>query len=192
MTIKEFIENNVAKGSKTTVLAVTEPKMNKRGNDYYGRVKKYTVYNGVTLGAKYESKVEGAMERSGSTESNFVVGALKGTHYLNDFFNESDREEGKLYLKLQWTAKEKSDGDFSTKSVFYVDGREATEEEIKVFTTFMPKPRVASTQLESGVSLENAVSYRNIKVENIVAVKYGENAWTNDEIDSYGTDKVLL
>lgn len=135
----------------------TEPKMNKRGNPYYGRVTKHTAYIGVKFGADYTEEVKKRLAEEGKkTEFTAKPSPYK---YFNEYFDCIGEQ---LYLRL---ILEK---DVDIKSIYEVGNRPATKEEIEVIKAFMPTKK--SNADYQGLSEENEVKMRRVKIENVVAV----------------------
>ena len=98
-TISEFV-NNVARGTfGITLIAVTEPKMNKKGNPFFGRVQKATYMSNVALGYDYENVVNARLERKGET-ADYVAEKPKGKNWdIFPFILKSDKDESIKYLR---------------------------------------------------------------------------------------------
>lgn len=139
-----------------------EAKMNKRNNPLYGRVTKHTCYLGVSFGANYSAEVNKRRIAEGK-EGDFK--AQKSIYEdVNKYFV---RKGEQLYLRLIL------DKDVKSRSIFEVDGRPATEEEVATIKAFMPTKSAPKNQ---GLSEGNEVQYRVVKIENIVAVGNHEGA----------------
>lgn len=147
----------------------TEPKMKKTDNPYLGRVKKHTAYIGVDFGANYTEEVNKRRLEEGKAAD---FQAKKSPYeYVNEYFV---RKGDQLYLQILMQK------DVKVKSLYEVDERPATEEEVKEIGTFMYSHGKATNQ---GLNDENVVEMRVVKIENIVAV--GGHTWAKDACGEY-------
>lgn len=147
------------------VVTLTEPAMNKGGcngvapNTMLGRVHKLTTYYNMLLGNNYQNTVNSRRISEGK-EANFVAQAQRGTHWFDAFFNESDKELGKYYLKMGYR-RSGSKSSF----VYLVDGRVATEEEVATIEYYLQKKSDNKSQ-----GLDNPYKYFTTKSENVLYV----------------------
>ena len=163
----EIISANLRAGQfGYTITTATEPKMNKTGNPFYGRVQKISVYENAMLGCSYENIVNNRREAEGNT-ADFEAQAPKGKLIFNKFFYQSLKDESIFYLKIIFYKKQTS-----VKSSYLVDGRAATDDEIKAFEVFMPKPSSSATH--QGLEPENEVKIVAPKIENVLLIKQGD------------------
>ena len=159
-TISDILRTNEV----VDIEIATEPKMNKRGNPYYGRVTKHTAYIGVEFGKSYSEEINKRRLAEGKT-ADFV--AQKSPYEsVNEFFV---RKGEQLYLQFL----PKKDGE--TKTIYEVDGRPATECEVNEFKAFFPKSGWGANQ---GLEKGNEVPIRVVKIENIIAV--GGKTWAKE------------
>jgi len=147
------------------VTVMTEPKMNKTGNQFYGRVRKVTDYFNIQLGTDYANTINNRLEKQGE-EGNYVAEKAKGMHRYNDYFMQSDKDENQFYLNIIFNKAESH-----TETAWMVDGRLATEEEIKEFTAFIPKSSPCKKQEDAG--LEKQVEIRRPKLQNVIKITLG-------------------
>jgi hypothetical protein len=142
----------------------TEPKMNKRGNPFYGRVRKHTAYLSLDFGANYTEEVNKELLAEGK-EANFQA---KESPYerVNEYFV---RKGNQLYLQIVLPKG------YQSKSIYELDDRPATEQEIKEFTAFFTKSGKSTRQ---GVDKGREVDMRRVKIENIIAI--GGATWARE------------
>lgn len=166
MTKDEFISfmENVRGGSHTyaSMISDTEPKMNKRGNPFYGRVRKLSKWsfgcntNPKTKGdnLRDEKGLEGEYEpqktyiESYNGRDNYVVGVKSDNpaiKYLRVYTNPNSNE--------------------STFSEYYIDGVKATPFQMEQLKTFIKKSTKGSNNL--GVKGDEAFGIFNVMVENV-------------------------
>ena len=165
-TLIDFV-GTINKGTfGTTLIAVTEPKMNKRGNALYGRVHKATCMVNVALGYSYENTVNNRLAREGK-ENDFESQKPFGKSWvvgLENILLVSDKNAEQYYLRTTMLPNTNS------KSVYLVDGRRATEEEVEIIKTFLVKSSKPSNQ---GLSEEHSVIVRDYKLEGVLALTQG-------------------
>lgn len=163
-----IITNECKKGVfGVSVVTNTEPKMNKRGNDLFGRVRKVSVYTNAVLGVSYENAVNGRLERKGEV-ADYQSQKAFGRTYYNAFFDRSDKDESVFYLKIGMRANT------TIKSTYYVDGRTATAEEMEIIKSFMPqRPDTCKKQEVAGLDAQEQFKVVAPKLENVVRIEFG-------------------
>lgn len=134
----------------------TDPKMNKRNNPYYGRVKKHTAYIGISFD-NYAEEVN--TRRTEEGKDNGFIPKPSIYNRVNKYFVQKGEQ---LYIQFLFTK------DCKIKTIWYVDDRPATTNEIDEFKAFMPQPK--GNAAHQGLDTENEVKVRVVKLENIVAV----------------------
>ena len=171
-SVAEFC-GNIARGTfGISVIALTEPKMNKRGNPFYGRVHKASCLNNVALGYDYENVVNAKLERKGLV-ADFKAEKPKGKNWdMFPFLLQSDKDSSVKYLRC--TMRKNT----TSKSVYLLDGKVVSDNnvlaEIKSWITtssYSPK------QAESGLEEEEQVVVKDYKVEGIIALTQGEKVY---------------
>jgi hypothetical protein len=162
------------------ILAVTEFKMNKRNNPYYGRVRKAAYRTNVMLGANYQNVVNAHLQRSG-IDNVFVAQAPKGMHHVNEFILQSDKNPDKYYLRVTERKNEYKD------YFLLLDGVEVTDENvIKEIWSFAPeRPKETATQTEVGLAAEEQVKVCNFAIENIVAMWQGDKGYFGEGAEEF-------
>ena len=168
--IFSFVANNIVRNSFGCVLVTeTQPKMNKRGNDLYGRVTKRTTSINVALGRDYENRINKDLERNGLAPM-FHVERPSGRHVCDKqmFFEQSDTDADKFYLRVMYNPNSK------VTTEWFVDGRAATDAEIEIIKSFLPKAAPSAKQMACGLSAEKTETFRSYLTTSIVSIKQGE------------------
>lgn len=174
-SVNEFC-NNINKGTfGISLVAVTEPKMNKKGNPFFGRVKKATYITNVALGYTYENVVNNRLDRKG-LESNFESEKPKGKSWLEfPYLLVSDKDNTQQYLRTTMRKNSKID------NIYLLDGKIVNDLDIiNQIKQWLPKPSTSAKQETFGLAEEEQVIVRDFKVENIVSLMQGEKKYTND------------
>lgn len=170
MKLNEFIES-MGNGRYFTLTTLTEPKMNKRNNPYYGRVTKQSVITGVRTGVSYSNCVDASLLRNDINDHIIAEKPFGKSWVVLNKILMSDKDNNQLYLRTSW--------DKSTKvqsSTLYMDGKEIEDiqiiEEIK---SFIPKPSESKKQKDLGLSKDEQISIKDYKFESIQEIKCGDN-----------------
>ena len=169
--------NTLTKGTfGIEMLSITEPKMRKTNNPFYGRVKKATFMRNVAIGYNYENVVNNRLERQGN-ERSFVCEKPNGkTWLINGLILCADKDETKKYLRTTMRPN------MTTHVVYLLDERVVTNKDIEAeIKSFMPKSAPSKKQSECGLSDENQVVVRDFTVENVLALVQGEKRYFKDE-----------
>ena len=148
--LSEVSEGNYTKGY---MVSVTEPKMNKRGNELFGRVKKVCGW-GFDTNADYSRKVNLQLEREGK-EANFEALPTWAEPVNKVVYRHKEKTE-QLYASVYPTTN------FGYFEKYFVDGRPATESELAIIEIFTPEKSESSRQ-----GTEKTIQIRRIKMENI-------------------------
>ena len=166
-TIKDFI-GSVKRGTMgVQMVTITEPKMNKRNNPFYGRVKKVTYLSNVMLGYDYENTVNSRREKEGK-ECDFTADGMSGREWdMYPYILQSTKNQEQKYLRTTMVSNTTS------KVIYIIDGNKtASDDEVSIIKSFMPKSNSAQKQ-----GLDYEVVVRDFKVENIVFLKQGTNEY---------------
>jgi len=174
ISVVKTLSNSLKKGASVQVVSYKETKMNKGNknnrNPFLGRVFERTTIGGWVVGTNYSNACQNAADRSGSEET---FEAKKSWHvYYNDFF-ETDKATGmKFYLQLQKSAKTGC----KTEKVYFVDGVEATEEQVNAIEAWLPssEKKQSSSQVEAGIDAEHERNYILVTLANIESIKQGD------------------
>lgn len=168
-TIQEFVKN-VSRGTfGITVTTVTEPKMKKTNNPYYGRVKKLTILTNVALGYDYENTANNRLERNGLTPCFKAQKSNGKTWEEYPYILKSDKDASVKYLRCTMRQNTKVENHYILDGIFIKN--EKTISEIK---SFIQASGTSKKQAECGLDDENQVIVRDFKLENIIALKQGE------------------
>ena len=132
---------------------------------FSGEVTKVT--NGVIqLNYSYESAVNNHIEKNGG-ERTFEAQSLPWGHWFID--NLVIEHNGKLYLRAYVQG-----GSNGLKTQYFVDGKEATEEQVQTITEYKNKRNGSNAQAQHGLEEGQQVKPFNVAVENIIALTCGE------------------
>lgn len=110
----------------------------------------------------YEKAVNNRLEKQGD-ERTFTALSLPWGSWVNGFENKLIEHKGNLYLRYYDVANAK------TKSLWFVDGRLATEDELFAIMEYLVTKKKPSSNRQADAGLvENQVSPKVVKVENIL------------------------
>lgn len=172
MELKEFIES-LGNGRYFTLTTLTEPKMNKRNNPYYGRVTKQSVITGVRTGVSYSNCVDASLVRNNIDDKIVAEKPFGKSWVIVNKILVSDKDSNQYYLRTSW--------DKSTKvqsSTLYLDEKEITDEKIiEEIKSFIPKPTESKKQADLGLTGKEQISVRDYKFESIAEIKCGDRVW---------------
>ena len=172
MELKQFIES-LGNGQYFYLTTLTEPKMNKRNNPFYGRVTKKSVVTGLRTGVSYTNCIDASLSRN-NIDEHFVTEKPFGKSWLvvNKILM-SDKDSNQFYLRTSW--------DKSTKvqsSTLYLDGQEVTDADILAeIKSFMPKPTESKKQATLGLTGQEQISIKDYRFESIKEIKCGNLVW---------------
>jgi len=165
MNKQAIIETLINDGGSATfaqMIAEVEQKQNKRGNPLASaKVTKLVTYN-MLLNANYTNMVNNRLKKEGK-EANFQA-KENWFEKVNDGFNGSivrnKKDNTAVYLLFACNnAKVEK---------YFIDGKEATAEQIETIKQFKPATPKATNQ-----GLENDVVVRTVKLEGIRQIKCG-------------------
>ena len=172
MELKQFIES-LGNGQYFSLTTLTEPKMNKRNNPYYGRVMKKSVITGVRTGVSYSNCVDASLGRNNIDDHITTEKPFGKSWVVVNKILMSDKDNNQLYLRTSW--------DKSTKvqsSALYLDGQEVTDTDILAdIKSFMPKPSESKKQATLGLTGQEQISIKDYKFESIQEIKCGVKVW---------------
>ena len=159
-TLKAFI-NDGGKATHGKIVAIVEQKMLKRNNPLKdAEVTKLVTYM-ARLNNNYANAVNNALKREGK-DANFVSKENWFTT-IYDSFNGSlvakKSDTNCTYLKMIVN--------YAVTHVYFVNGVEATAEQIEIIKNFKQKSSAASQ------GLDNEIIVRTIKTDNIISIKTG-------------------
>ena len=120
------------------------------------------VHTTCQVNFNYENAVNNRLEKQGDDRV-FTALSLPWGHWVDGFENKLIEHKGNLYLRYYDVANAK------TKSLWFVDGRLATEEELfKIMEYLVAKKKPSSNRQADAGLVENQVSPKVVKVENII------------------------
>lgn len=167
----ELFLKQVVKGSfGVELVALTDPKMNKRNNPYFGRLKKQSRITNVALGVSYENVVNSRL-RAEDKLPNFVAEAPKGKRWCQGsaFLLESEKDCTKKYLRTLMRKNSKIN------VTYFLDGVAVDNVDVLAdIKQWVQKPNKPTNQ---GLDDENLVIVRDFSIENIIYIKQGEKEY---------------
>jgi len=166
MTKQEFVSymENLRNGSHTfgSVVSVTEPKMNKKGNPYYGRVKKMSKWS-FGCNTSYSTKGENFRE-SNDIQGDFQAQStyVQSTNGKDNYVVCAKKDNPNiLYLRVYTNPNSNE----STFTEYYIDGVKATEFEVEQIKGFLVKSTKGSNNL--GAKGDNVFGTFNLLIDNV-------------------------
>lgn len=160
---------NVKSSTIVTVTRSTTPKMKKTGNPYFANlIEKITVcqYN---FNMSYINSINKRIDKcsDGQEKQDYELAELKGKSWVvpNKILQGKDD-----YLVRFFEMK-----NTKPKSDYKIDGNLATPEQIAIIKQFLPASAPVKKQLESGITENEQVVIRDIKLSNILSIKIGGN-----------------
>lgn len=164
----QTIQDNTKKGIfGVEVITTTIPTMNKKGNSYFGRVTKTTIYRNAVLGVSYEEAVNNRVEKV-SGERNFVAAAPSGKKWYNPFFYVSLKDENVFYLRIGMRKNT------TTESTYFVDGNIATPEQVEEIKGWLTnKSFTSQKQAGFGLTDENQYHFVSPLFDNVRRISVG-------------------
>jgi hypothetical protein len=172
-SVVEFC-NNVSRGTfGISMITLTEPKMRKTNNPYFGRVHKASYMTNVALGYDYENVINAKLERKGLA-NDFVAEKPKGKTWDNyPFILQSDKDNSIKYLRCTIRPNTIS------KSVYLLDGVIVKDDTILTnIKNFISASSFSPKQANSGLEEKEQVIVRDYKVEGVIALSQGEKEFS--------------
>ena len=168
----KWFENFTRNTFGVKVQTITEPKMNKTGNPYYGRVRKITEYVNVAIGRNYYNAMAARLERSGidANVADIPQEKPRGKHHWGEgeIFLQSDKDDSVFYLRLTMNANTKRN------VTYLLDGKVATEEQIAEFKPWLPKVYASVKQSALGLGEQEQVIVNDVLLSNVIEVRQGD------------------
>lgn len=171
-SVSEFTKN-VSRGTfGISLITLTEPKMRKTNNPFYGRVHKASYLTNVALGYDYENSVNNRLDKKG-LESDFQAEKPKGKSWAEyPYILQADKDASVKYLRCTMRANTKA------KSIYILDGKVVTDDntllEIK---SFIQKSSTSKKQTESGLEDNEQVIVRDYKLDGIIYLGQGNKSF---------------
>lgn len=171
--LESFIEG-LKRGSYIQLETLTEPKMRKTNNPYFGRVTKHTVLSGIRSGVSYENSVNNALNRQGE-EATFESQKPFGRSWkVVNLILQSDKDPNQLYFR---TSIDKSS---RSKSEYLLDGKVVEDENtLNDIKSFIQGGTPSKKQTEAGLNDENQIIIRDFKFKSILSIKQGDTEIKN-------------
>jgi hypothetical protein len=162
-TLPQFIQHliQLSQGNYTKgfLIMSADHKMNKRGNELFGRVKKLSGW-GFDVNADYSRKVNLQREREGLSMDFEALPTW--AEKVNDIIYRHKTETHKLYMSV-FPSK-----NFGTFVSYFVDGRPATESEMATIREFTPEKSESSRQ-----GTDKKVEIRRPSLNNVLLASLG-------------------
>jgi hypothetical protein len=181
LEVMALIANEFVKGAASIVVVnkSADSAMNKgRGanrNPFLGRVMIAKTYYGMVMGTDYSNSLDNTASRMGNddAEVNLKKAWHKPTEVFGEWFSTDKATESKVYLKLQRNEQQKG---FKTETTYYLDGREATTDEVEEIKAWLKKKSdtQSSTQTEMGIDKEHEQHFILPQLDTITLIKQGE------------------
>ena len=155
-----------------TLTTSTEVKMNKRGNSLVENGNKVTKTSCASyqFGGSYEQRINESIDSSlgGYKEKPLPWGAwLEGAEGKVIKHTKTDKEGNETtnyYLRYYNPTSEVS-------TTTFVDGKFATDEQMKIINQFTPKKKESKVVTESGTEVENKVKTNVVNFANIITIE---------------------
>jgi len=181
LEVMALIANEFVKGAASIVVVnkSADSAMNKgRGanrNPFLGRVMIAKTYYGMVMGTDYSNSLDNTASRMGNDDAEVNLKKVwhKPTEVFGEWFSTDKATESKVYLKLQRNEQQKG---FKTETTYYLDGREATADEVEEIKAWLKKKSdtQSSTQTEMGIDKEHEQHFILPQLDTITLIKQGE------------------
>ena len=171
-SVSEFV-NSVSRGTfGVTLITITEPKMRKTNNPYFGRVHKASYLINVALGYDYENTVNNRLSKKG-LDASFEAEKPKGKSWCEyPYLLQADKDASVKYLRCTMRKNTKA------RTVFILDGKIVTDDAIEAqIKTFIQTSNASKKQAESGLDDAEQVIVRDFKLEGIIYLGQGEKSF---------------
>ena len=171
MNHEEFFEFlRQTKGCKfINVMSLTEPKMNKTNNPFYGRVKKFTAVQ-MQFNYDYKKAVNNRLIKQG-LEPTFDEQKMSWGHWVKDenlgldMTNKVIEHKGELFIRTYCLRNSKPH------TFYLIDGHLANAEETLLLKMYLKeKEEESKKQSECGLIEEYQVKPRTYKFSSLVAI----------------------
>ena len=154
-----------------TLTTSTEVKMNKRGNSLVENGNKVTKTTSATyqFGGSYEERINESIDSSIGYKAkplpwgSWVEGA-EGKVITHTKTDKEGNETTNYYLRYYNPTSEVS-------TTTFVDGKFATDEQMKIINQFTPKKKESKVVTESGAEVENKVKTNVVNFANIITIE---------------------
>jgi hypothetical protein len=157
---------SVHKGATAvSIITLTEPKMRKTNNEYYGRVTRLAERSGM-IGGNYENSVNKQRERE-DIETHFIAEQLwqgKGVHVSSALCYHSVSME--QYLVFYPTRTTPEGHPVANRDSWRLDNVEMDDDTLSQVMSFVSEPSDSPKQ-----GTEKQIPWRTIKLRNIIQLK---------------------
>ena len=154
-----------------TLTTSTEVKMNKRGNSLVENGNKVTKTTSATyqFGGSYEERINESIDSSIGYKAKPLpwgswVNGAEGKVIKHTKTDKEGNETTNYYLRYYNPTSEVS-------TTTFVDGKFATDEQMKIINQFTPKKKETKVVTESGTEVENKVKTNVVNFANIVTIE---------------------
>ena len=154
-----------------TLTTSTEVKMNKRGNSLVENGNKVTKTTSATyqFGGSYEERINESIDSSIGYKAKPLpwgawVNGAEGKVITHTKTDKEGNETINFYIRYYNATSEVS-------TTTFVDGKFATDEQMKIINQFTPKKKESKVITESGAEVENKVKTNVVNFANIVTIE---------------------
>lgn len=180
--ISVIIENSNNGTTPISFESHTTPKMNKRGNPFFGKVKKISFVGGL-IGTIYENSVNNQLDRE-NKESNFVVQPRKwGVRDENHRFLIRHTKKGESFERSYLSVKVQQ----THRKPIYIDTENGEVISVETLRPFLPKSKKPNTQW----NLDKEVMERDYEISNLKNISIGGKKFSFIESDKTETVTVF-
>ena len=127
----------------------------------------------VQLNRSYDKGVTNKVAKvTGELSKDWEVEPMKGRHWLEGYENliaVSDKDDSVKYLRTYVG----ENPNIKTTVKYTVDGRDATDDELKIIKEYSPKKYESNKQAEQGLEGNEQVQPRDVTLTNVVKLKVG-------------------
>lgn len=166
---------NLRNGSHTfgSVIARTEPKMNKKGNPFYGKTIKLSHWS-FGMNTEFYPKLSNKMEKKGLDTANIVKVSSNYEHYLdkpNCPILKLKSDPTKLFLCVF------PNRDLVTLREFYLDNELANEFQTAQIKAWIKQNKPSPKQTALGLEEDEQILIRTISLDNIVGITVDKKSY---------------
>ena len=166
-------------------------------NPLYGHVEVEAKYSGFVMGTDYSNSVANTAKRMGEEVSRDDVRLRETWHRpikdeevgiegVGRWFSTDKSTATKCYLKLQRNEQQVG---YKVEKTYYVDGHEATEEELAIIKAWLKKSTngLSATQKELGIDEQHQQHFILVTLEGVLCIRQNERTLLPYEIAAYAT-----
>jgi hypothetical protein len=165
-----------------SLIAETEPSMNKTGNPYLGRVRKVSYRTNVLIGANYEGVVNSHLRKEGFA-GDYKASAPNGMEWVDGCFLRGIKNPDKYYLRVMT----RNDCEYYDE-FFLLDGEEVTDAaQVADIKSYIKGHSPSKKQAEAGLIPEKQVKVCSYGTDGILAIWQGDKGYKPSESEAYYT-----